>query len=163
MLSYFEMFAPNPPPSVGWGGGGRGGVGVFDRFSLQFVKFPALLKFWPLPPPPGPPGVGWVNKLLIFWTVHDISRTFDFLTPVKFLLRPPLGGGSIFFGRNHPQVYPHMRAKFGHDRSGSLAAYTWQTHTQTEFVLYRYRYNPSHSEFITLIYQWNVKDWQGFF
>ena len=45
------------------------------------------------------------------------------------------------FGRNHSQVYPHMRAKFGHDRSGSLAAYTQQTdrhtHTQTEFVLYR--------------------------
>ena len=49
------------------------------------------------------------------------------------------------FGRNHSQVYPHMRAKFGHDRSSSLAAYTWQTdthtHRQTEFVLYRYRYN----------------------
>ena len=26
MLSYFEIFAPNPPPPVGWGG--RGGVGV---------------------------------------------------------------------------------------------------------------------------------------
>ena len=35
------------------------------------------------------------------------------------------------FGRNHPQVYPHMRAKFGHDRSSSLAAYTRQTHTHT--------------------------------
>ena len=44
------------------------------------------------------------------------------------------------FGRNHSQVYPHMRAKFGHDRSSSLAAYTRQTHTHTEFVLYRYRY-----------------------
>ena len=43
------------------------------------------------------------------------------------------------FGRNHSQVYPHMRAKFGHDRSSSLAAYTWQTDTHTEFVLYRYR------------------------
>ena len=47
------------------------------------------------------------------------------------------------FDRNHSQVYPHMRAKFGHDRSSSLAAYTWQTHTHThthtEFVLYRYR------------------------
>ena len=37
---------------------------------------------------------------------------------------PLVGGGSNLFGRNHPQVYPHMRAKFGHDRSGSLAAYT---------------------------------------
>ena len=35
------------------------------------------------------------------------------------------------FGSNHSQVYPHMRAKFGHDRSSSLAAYTWQTHTHT--------------------------------
>ena len=44
--------------------------------------------------------------------------------------------GPICLGRNHSQVYPHMRAKFGHDRSSRLAAYTWQTHT--EFVLYRY-------------------------
>ena len=42
------------------------------------------------------------------------------------------------FDRNHSQVYPHMRAKFGHDRSSSLAAYTWQTdrhtHTQTDRI-----------------------------
>ena len=42
--------------------------------------------------------------------------------------RPSMGP---IFGRNHSQVYPHMRAKFGHDRSSSLAAYTWQTHTHT--------------------------------
>ena len=41
-----------------------------------------------------------------------------------FLILAPWVGGQIFFGRNHPQVYPHMHAKFGHDRSGSLAAYT---------------------------------------
>ena len=32
--------------------------------------------------------------------------------------------GPICLGRNHSQVYPHMRAKFGHDRSSRLAAYT---------------------------------------
>ena len=34
----------------------------------------------------------------------------DFFTHLNFLLRHPFGGGSIFLGRNHPQVYPHMRA-----------------------------------------------------
>ena len=38
------------------------------------------------------------------------------------------------FGRNHSQVYPHMRAKCGHDRSSSLAAYTWQTDTHTHRI-----------------------------
>ena len=38
------------------------------------------------------------------------------------------------FGRNHSQVYPHMRANFGHDRSSSLAAYT-QTHTQNLYYI----------------------------
>ena len=48
---YFEMFAPNPPPPVGWGGVGVTcfgyffGIIFFYRFSRQFVKFPALLKF----------------------------------------------------------------------------------------------------------------------
>ena len=39
------------------------------------------------------------------------------------------------FGRNHSQVYPHMRAKFGHDRSSSLAACTWQTDTQNLYYI----------------------------
>ena len=34
----------------------------------------------------------------------------DFLTHLNFPLRHPFGGGSICLGRNHPQVYPHMRA-----------------------------------------------------
>ena len=38
-------------------------------------------------------------------------------------------------GRNHSQVYPHMRAKFGHDRSSSLAAYTRQTHRQNLYYI----------------------------
>ena len=40
------------------------------------------------------------------------------------------------FGRNHSQVYPHMRAEFGHDRSSSLAAYTRQTDTHTHNLYY---------------------------
>ena len=39
------------------------------------------------------------------------------------------------FGRNHSQVYPHMRAKFCHDRSSSLAAYTWQTDTHNLYYI----------------------------
>ena len=42
--------------------------------------------------------------------------------------------GAICFGRNHSQIYPHIRAKFGHDRSSRLAAYTWQTHTHTHRI-----------------------------
>ena len=37
----------------------------------------------------------------------------DFLTHLNFPLRHPFGGGSICLGRNHPQVYPHMRAAVG--------------------------------------------------
>ena len=67
---------PLRPPLVG---GGK----FFYRFSRQFMKFTGLLKFWPPTPPLEPPlRVGWVKtNVLIFWTVHDITRTFDFLTP----------------------------------------------------------------------------------
>ena len=34
-------------------------------------------------------GVGQIF-FLIFWTVHEISRTFYFVNPLKFPLRPPL-------------------------------------------------------------------------
>ena len=50
--------------------------------------------------------------LLIFWAVHDISRTFEFLTPQTPPLRPPWSG-SIFVGSNDSRINPHMRAKFG--------------------------------------------------
>ena len=35
---------------------------------------------------------------------------------------PTLPGihGTFFLGLNHSQIYAHMRAKFGHDRSGRL-------------------------------------------
>ena len=51
------MSLKTPPP--GW-------VGMtgykMSRFSRQFMKFPALLKFWPLKLPPwDSPGVGWVK------------------------------------------------------------------------------------------------------
>ena len=48
---------------------------------------------------------------------------FLIFLPPKFPTSTPLGwGGQFFLGRNHPQIYPHIRAKFGNDRSGSLAA-----------------------------------------
>ena len=70
----------------------------FNRFSRQFMKFTGLWKCWPPTHPPGTPrgGMGKKPILLIFWTVHDISRSFD---PLKFPLRPPLvGGGRFFYG-----------------------------------------------------------------
>ena len=66
------------------------------------------------PQPPGPPGVGWVNFLYCFsGQFMTFPGLLDFLTHLNFPLRHPFGGargGSIFLGRNHPQVYPHMRA-----------------------------------------------------
>ena len=65
-----------------------GGDGIF------FIDF--LDSSWNLPDfwnfdPRG--GMGKKQILLIFWTVQDISRSFD---PLKFPLRPPLvGGGEI--------------------------------------------------------------------
>ena len=77
------FWPPKIPTATSFGGGG--GVTFFYRFSRQFMKFTGLLKFGPPTPPPPrnpPPGVGWVKtNVLIFWTVHDISQTFDFLTP----------------------------------------------------------------------------------
>ena len=62
-------------------GGGGGVIFVIDFLDSSW-NLPDFWNFDPQPPPLEPPGVGWVKtNLLIFWTVHDISRTFDFLTP----------------------------------------------------------------------------------
>ena len=56
---------------------------------------------------------GGLIFLSIFWAVHDISRSFEFLSP-KNLPGTPLGGvGKIVLGSNDSQINPHMRAKFG--------------------------------------------------
>ena len=166
-LKFSPLTPPPPSDGVGWG------LHVlvifsaefFYRFSRQFVKFPALLKFWP-PNPPPPPGRwtprGGVGKNLFYWfsghswhwliegSENDVITSPDSLwrhlphngSQKKLAAKSRFGDwpqwphasrpfmGPIF-GRNHSQVYPHMRAKFGHDRSSSLAAYTWQTHTRT--------------------------------
>ena len=80
MLGYFDIFAPDPHPHrMGWGRGA--GANKKYRFSRQFMKCLRHLKFLPIKlPTPG--GVGWdFCLLLLFSAVHDISRTFDFLTP----------------------------------------------------------------------------------
>ena len=55
-------------------------------------NFPDL-KFWPLKNPY--PRVGWTLHFFIFWTVHDISKTWIF-DPLRF-----------------PDQSVYMRAKFG--------------------------------------------------
>ena len=61
MLSYFEMLSVKPSLR-GWGAG----------FNMLTPKTPN-------------PRVGWSCGgyifLLIFWAVHDISQTFEILTP----------------------------------------------------------------------------------
>ena len=69
-----------------------------DFWFFDPLKFPLWVPPWPplsifsaisrtfemlTPNPPrNPPGWGGSNKfVLLFWTVHDISRTFDLLTP----------------------------------------------------------------------------------
>ena len=74
MLSYFEMFAP-PPPPIGWGGANKK-----YRFSRQYVKCLTFEIFTHKTPNPRWGGVGLIF-LLLFSAVHDISRTIYFLTP----------------------------------------------------------------------------------
>ena len=79
-----------------------------------------------------------VPLLLLFTIYRSISsRSNALVAPPKYPLRlaplsPPSRPfmGPICLGRNHSQIYRHMRAKFGHDRTSRLAAYTWQTDTQ---------------------------------
>ena len=77
----FSPLTPPPPPSDGVGVTWFGyfvGIIFFLSTFRQFVKFPALLKFWPPQPPrdAGPPGVGWVNICLIdFLDIHGLTDT----------------------------------------------------------------------------------------
>ena len=147
MLSYFDISAPDPPIGWGGGPGRGltknidfldsswnvwhlkflpiklptpGGVGWDYFFVITFLgsswNFPDFWNVDPQPPPPESPGVGWVKQICIAfldssWHFPD----FWFFDPLKF---QPLGLGDQFFlGRNHSQIYPHMRAKCGHDQS----------------------------------------------
>ena len=100
-LVTFWNVRPYPPPRrMGWGGGYMfwlffSADFFFYRFSRQFVKFPALLKFWPPNLPPGrwtpSDGVGWGLHVLVIFSAEfcyrfsrqfrEISRTFEILTP----------------------------------------------------------------------------------
>ena len=78
MLSYFDIFAPDPPPHrMGWGGG-RGLTKNID-FSTVHEMSQTFEIFTHKTPNPRWGGIIFV--LLLFSAVHDISRTFDFLTP----------------------------------------------------------------------------------
>ena len=122
----FKMLTPQPPPGR-WTP--RSGVGknLFYWFS----------------------GHSWVSLTLVDWRQrkrrHYVAGFIvtSFATqrlaevPIQRLAQWPHASRPFMepiFGRNHSQVYPHMRAKFGHDRSSSLDAYTWQTHRQTDRI-----------------------------
>ena len=103
------------------------------------MKFPALLKCLiptPWDPPPHRGGVGQHFLLLIFWTVHDISRTCDFV-PLKTPLELPWGGvGQFCLGESQSHIIPHLRTKFGcgptvvSKKRGGTHTYT-HTHART--------------------------------
>ena len=64
-------------------------------------------------------GLSWVGQMP--WS-RRLSAYFGAWAHWAHPSRPFMG--TICLGRNHSQVYPHMRAKFGHNRSSRLAAYT---------------------------------------
>ena len=63
---------PSAPPSLH----PRRGDNKMYRLSRQFMKFPGLLIFLPLNI-----STGFFLNFFFVWAVHDISRTFAFLTP----------------------------------------------------------------------------------
>ena len=67
--------------------------------------------------------VGWGNFLSIFWPVHDISRTFEFVTPL---------GGSTFLDLNNSKLNPHVHANFGRDPMVMSKRGDTDTHTRTK-------------------------------
>ena len=113
-------------------GYGWGDVKKCIDFLGSSSNFPDFcLKFCPLKPPTG--GVGVKIFLLIFWTVHDISRTFEFLTP-KILHGTPWGGvGQMFLGSNDSQMNPHLGAKVG--RGPTVVSKKKGTDTHTDVCL----------------------------
>ena len=174
-------FSPlTPPPPVGTCFAYFFGRFFFVyRFSRQFVKFPALFKFWPPNPPPGrwTPGVGWVNICFIdFLDIHGSHWHWLIEVWLKAAKTTSLRR------RIHCDVICHTTARRrswqlspdsdigpsdptlpGHSRGQYLVGTiprsiricvpnlvmigpaVWppildrQTHTHTEFVLYRYR------------------------
>ena len=90
MLSYFEMFAPNPSPPVGWGWGGGGltKISIFWQF-MKCLTFEIFIHKTPNP--------RWVGVGLIF--CYYFSRqfmTFPGLLicwPPKIPTATPFGGG----------------------------------------------------------------------
>ena len=156
-LSYiFEFVTPYPFPNAPWGlepinlfslcpfpDESAYVCRIWSRSVQLFGIFPTFLNFWP------PTNAPWCLEGLLFFNLHQFrdesayvcqiwSRSVQwfgiFPRFVTFLphkppkMPPGLSWGQFFLGRNHSQIYPHMRAKFGHDRSSRLAAYTWQTH-----------------------------------
>ena len=85
------FWPPKIPTATPFGGGGGFFLSIFSTVHEIDRTFEI---FTPNSPPPRG-GIGKKQMLLIFWTVNDISRSFD---PLKFPLRPPMvGGGEIFF------------------------------------------------------------------
>ena len=65
-----------------------------------------MLSYFEMLSPKTPVGGDEGLNIFIFWAVRDISRTFEFLIPLKF----PLGwGGSNFLGSNNTQIFSLSR------------------------------------------------------
>ena len=74
LLIFWPIKIPTATPF-----GGGGGFILIDFLDSSWN----LPDFWNFDPPRNPPGWDGLKKqiVLIVWTVHDISRTFDLLTP----------------------------------------------------------------------------------
>ena len=57
---------------------------------------------------PETPTPEWGGVEFFFWTVHDISRTFEFVTPYIPPWDPLEWGGSNVIGSNDSQINPHI-------------------------------------------------------
>ena len=95
--------------------------------------------------------------------MHTKPRPVDFFSVYPFYLKPPKGPlgfcrGCFFRLEPFPDLSASIRAKFGHDRSSRLAAYSWQTYAPTHArTLVRMHTHTHNLCYIDVYFEWNMK------